>query len=88
MFKGEFPTEWSMADETLLPKTGDLTNPGNWRPISNTNIYSKILEKLVQRQMSNYIFNNEIISSCQYGLSLDDRLTRQCLRLSKIYTVP
>ena len=67
MFKGEFPTEWSMADVTLLPKTGDLTNPGNWRPISNTNIFSKILEKLVQRQMSNYIFNNEIISSCQYG---------------------
>ena len=50
-----------------MPKTGDLTNPGNWRPISNTNIFSKILEKLVHRQMSNHIFTNEIISDCQYG---------------------
>ena len=56
-----------MADVTSLPKTGDLSNPGNWRPISNTNISSKILEKLVQRQMRNYIFTNEIIPEYQYG---------------------
>ena len=56
MYEGIFPSEWAIADVALLPNTGDLTDPGNWRPISNTNIFSKILEKLVQRQLSNYIF--------------------------------
>ena len=67
MYKGLFPKEWSKSEVTLLPKSGDLTNPGNWRPISNTNIFSKILEKLVYRQISNFITTNEIISECQYG---------------------
>ena len=66
MYKGQFPRKWTKAEVTLLPKSGDLTNPGNCRPISNPNIFSKILEKLVYRQMSNFIFTNEI-SECQYG---------------------
>ena len=67
MFYGTFPREWTTADVTLLPKSGDLKKPENWRPISNTNIFSKVLEKLVQRQMNTFIFKNEIISDCQYG---------------------
>ena len=67
MFTGRFPSEWTMADVTLLPKTGDLTKPGNWRPISNTNIFSKILEKLLQRQLSMYIYANDLISENQHG---------------------
>ena len=39
MFYGQFPKEWTTANVTLLPKQGDLTNPGNWRPISNTNVF-------------------------------------------------
>ena len=67
IFTGRFPIEWTMADVTLLPKNGDLTKPGNWRPISNTNIFSKILEKLVQRQLSMYIYANGLISENQHG---------------------
>ena len=47
---------------TLLPKSGAQTHPGNWRPISNTCIFSKILEKLVHKQLTNYIMTNGLLS--------------------------
>ena len=40
MFFGIFPSEWSTSTFTLLPKTGDKTRPGKWRPISNNNIFT------------------------------------------------
>ena len=64
---GIFPSDWAVSTVTLLPKTGNKTNPGNWRPISNTNIFAKVLEKLVQKQVSRYIFANKLISEFQYG---------------------
>ena len=67
MYYGVFPSDWAIATVTLLPKTGDKTNPGNWRPISNTNIFAKILEILVHKQVSQYIYANNLISEQQYG---------------------
>ena len=67
MFSGSFPSDWAISTVKLLPKSGDLTNPGNWRPISMTNIFSKILEKLVHRQLLNYIQENRLISVNQFG---------------------
>ena len=67
MYHGIFPSKWSVSTVTLLPKTGNNTDPGNWRPISNTNIFAKILEKLVHKQISRYVFTNNIISDFQFG---------------------
>ena len=67
MFIGIFPSEWAIATVTLLPKSGNMTNPGNWRPVSNTNIFAKLLEKLVHKQLSHFIFSNDIISDYQFG---------------------
>ena len=36
---------------TPLPKTGDPRNPGNWRPISQTCIFAKILESIVKSRL-------------------------------------
>ena len=67
MFSGIFPADWTIATVKLLPKSGDLSNPGNWRPISMTNIFSKILEKLVHLQMLRYLFDNALINENQFG---------------------
>ena len=56
-----------MSNVKLLPKSGDVSNPGNWRPISLTNIFSKIVEKLVHKQVLHYLLNNDLILSAQYG---------------------
>ena len=67
MFSGIFPVEWAVSTVKLLPKSGNLSHPGNWRPISMTNIFSKILEKLVHRQVLKYFIDNNIIYENQYG---------------------
>ena len=67
LFIGYFPREWTLSRVKLLPKSGDLSNPGNWRPISMTNVFSKLLEKIVYRQVLQYLLENRIIAGSQYG---------------------
>ena len=40
LFLGIFPKKWACAKLTFLPKEGSSANPGNWRPISQTNIFA------------------------------------------------
>ena len=46
-----FPSAWSKGVVTVMPKLGDLSNPANWRPITQTPIFAKILEKIVYNRM-------------------------------------
>ena len=67
MFIGYFPFKWTLSRVKLIPKAGDRSNPGNWRPISMTNIFSKILEKLVHSQILKYFRDNDLLSEYQFG---------------------
>ena len=49
LFFGVFPTSWTVSYVTLIPKNGEKTLPNNWRPISQTILYAKILEKINPR---------------------------------------
>ena len=62
-----FPSLWSKGLVTVIPKPGDLSNPSNWRPISQTPLFAKILEKLVYNRMNNYFIEINILSTYQYG---------------------
>ena len=39
---GLIPSSWVEGTITLIPKDGDLTRPGNWRPITQTSIFAKL----------------------------------------------
>ena len=52
---------------TPIPKGGDSTNAGNYRPISVLPIVSKIFEKVVYEQLNTYFEQNNILSEHQYG---------------------
>ena len=67
LFTGKFPTSWTNAYVTLIPKDGDKNQPGNWRPISQTVIFAKILEKIVHQQFLAYLERNSVISQYQFG---------------------
>ena len=67
LFTGIFPEKWTYATLTFLPKDGDKSNPGNWRPISQTNIFSKILEKIVHTSLLKYLLTNNLIVKQQFG---------------------
>ena len=50
LFGAKFPESWMSPMVTLLPKDGDKTLPGNWRLISQTILFAKILEKIVHKR--------------------------------------
>ena len=67
LFLGQFPSQWTNAYVTLLPKTGNKTSPGKWRPISKISIiFAKIIEKIVHKQLLNYFVENNILTELQF----------------------
>ena len=64
---GIVPSEWKRAKITPLLKGGEQTNPMNYRPISVLCVLSKVLEKIVFKQVYKHLENNDILISSQYG---------------------
>ena len=64
---GIFPREWAVGYINLLPKGGDKRNPSNWRPITQTCIPAKVLEKIVQKRLMRYFIDKNVLSNYQYG---------------------
>jgi hypothetical protein len=48
-------------------KKGDANDKNNYRPVSLLPIFSKIFEKLMMLQISNYLVENKILVSNQFG---------------------
>ena len=76
---GVFPLAWKHALVIPLFKNGDFDHVNNYRPISLLPILSKILEKIVSKQLLNFLENNHCLSKCQHGfrpnLSTETALT-------------
>ena len=62
-----FPSKWKNGIITPIPKTGNLANKSNWRPITILNTVGKLLEKIVHYQTSLYLNLNEILVDNQHG---------------------
>lgn len=62
-----FPTKWKHAIITPIWKAKSKTNVKNYRPIVCLPLPGKILEKLVHKQLYNYLELNKLISDNQYG---------------------
>ena len=64
---GSFPNSETCARLTPIYKSGEKSNFDNYRPISVLNILSKVLERLVHRQISDYLERNNLLSCSQFG---------------------
>ena len=56
-----------MAYDSPIFKKGHRTNRANFRPISLTQIVSKILESLVRDELLQYLINENLITKEQHG---------------------
>ena len=63
----QFPNVWKQALVIPIPKTGNLTQVQNYRPISLLPLPGKILEKLIHSQLSNYLEQEELLTGKQHG---------------------
>ena len=65
--QSEFPNCLKVARVIPLFKKGSKTNPANYRPISILSVISKIAEKIMAKQMRDYLEIHDILSTNQYG---------------------
>ena len=62
-----FPDDWKKALVIPIPKTGNLTDVQNYRPISLLPLPGKILEKLIHKQISDHLNDSLLLSDKQRG---------------------
>ena len=67
MLTGIVPNLLKIAKVTPIFKSGDNQVFSNYRPISILPSISKVLEKIVYTRLYDFITNNNILSSHQYG---------------------
>ena len=63
--EGIFPNHWKNTRVPPIYKSGDKNEGGNYRPISLLSVVSKLFEKLVYKQVSNYLDDNKVLSCLQ-----------------------
>ena len=62
-----FPNEWKIAKVTPLFKKGSKREIGNYRSISVLPLVSKIFEKIIYRQLHDYLQDNSLLNTYQSG---------------------
>ena len=64
---GVFPSDWKTSKLTSIYKSGARDCIENYRPISIIPAISKIIEKIVHRQLSAYLENDSLLNEYQFG---------------------
>ena len=62
-----FIHDWLCANINPLFKTGDRTDPANYRPISLTSIPCKIFEHILHKHIMNHLDSHNILTDTQHG---------------------
>ncbi|BHF66445.1 hypothetical protein SprV_0200946200 [Sparganum proliferum] len=72
---GYLPPDWKSAWITPLYKGGSRVSANNYRPVSLTSIYCKIMEKIIKQQLMQFLEQNHLLSDPQHGF----RKSRSCV---------
>lgn len=55
------PTEWKKAKVTPLHKSGSKDDPRNYHPISILPVVSKVLERLIHKQLASFFDDHNLL---------------------------
>ena len=64
---GKLPSAWKTAIVTPVFKKGSSSDPGNYRPISQTSIFCKLFERTIVAEITEYLFKHKLLSPQQHG---------------------
>ena len=67
IYFGEYPDEWKLGIITPLPKGGNQQEMKNWRPICINTVMSKILETVLNNQISHHMESTGLYSASQHA---------------------
>ena len=62
-----FPDDFKIARVTPIFKNGDTDNLGNYRPISILGSIARVFEKLLYKQLYDFLIENKVLSTQQWG---------------------
>ena len=82
METGYVPPEIKLAKVVPVFKEGNTHEYTNYRPISLLNSFSKLLEKIVSRQLIRFLNVNDIIYKHQYGFRAGHNTSHPVLHLT------
>ena len=69
------PPSFKLAAITPVFKSGDRTAPSNYCPISLTSVISKVLERIIRKQVTSFIDKKCCLNGTQHGF----RSRRSCM---------
>ena len=83
IMKGSLPGTFNQAIVTPIYKNkGSRTDPGNYRPVSNLPLLSKILEKGVYKKLSIFVEDKQLLDTHQHGF----RKGRSCFTAASLFS--
>ena len=78
---GIFPDQWKEANVTPVHKKNDKQIISNYRPISLLPIFAKVFERIIFKNLYNFLISNKLITKNQSGFRPGDSCTNQLLSL-------
>ena len=64
---GYFPDRWKISKVLALYKEDIKSDPNNYRPISILPVVSKIIKKVIFKQLYEYLTHNNLLAGSQHG---------------------
>jgi len=64
---GRIPSSWRKAIITPIYKKGPSSDPANYRPVSLTSVFGKIMERVIATDMTDYLLTNSLLNTSQHG---------------------
>ena len=63
----DIPSSWRKAIITPIYKKGPSSDPANYRPVSLTSVFGKLMERVVASEMLHYLLENRLLNAEQHG---------------------
>ena len=67
MSVGKMPTSWKTATVTPIYKKGRPSDPSNYRPISQTSVFCKLMERVIVADITEYLLKHKLLNPSQHG---------------------
>ena len=80
---GKFPDSLKIAKVIPIFKNGSVLEVTNYRPISLLSIFNKIIEKLLYKQLYDFLSNNNILFDNQFGFRKNRSTTLALIQITE-----
>ena len=77
--EGKFSDIWKYSNVIPIPKKGDSSDPSNFRPVSLLSNVAKLQERIVFKNIYNFLMENDLLYKYQSGFLPNHSTTYQLI---------